>query len=292
MIAVQSDPVSQIWVAPAGDVGRARSITTRKNVQDGRCSLAWTPDGKVIFDSTVSSKVGIWSINADGTDAKALTETAVDGFCPEVSPDGRTIFFSSTRNGFQIWRMDADGRASRQLTNGEGAPTFSVSPDGKWLVYNPYVGGVYKMPADGGDAVRIASGGGLVYPQVSPDGKLLAYFTTGSETKRPRIVVVNFEDGSAVRSFEVPVSGAPPHLDSLGYRGFHWSPDGSGVVYINTLGGISNLWRQPLDGAPPKQITDFKSDRIYAFAYSRDGKMLAFARGNSSSDVVLITDSK
>jgi len=46
---------------------------------------------------------------------------------------------------------------------------------------------------------------------------------------------------------------------------------------------------QPLDGGPPRQVTDFKSDRIFGFEWSRDGKQLALARGTESSDVVLIS---
>ena len=79
---------------------------------------------------------------------------------------------------------------------------------------------------------------------------------------------------------------------SLLYRGFHWSPDGRALVYINTLDGVSNLWRQPLDGGKPSQITDFKSDLIYNFAYALDGRTIAFVRGSHTRDGVLINDVK
>ncbi|MFS8086178.1 MAG: hypothetical protein ACMG6H_11165 [Acidobacteriota bacterium] len=55
---------------------------------------------------------------------------------------------------------------------------------------------------------------------------------------------------------------------------------------------VTNIWSQPIDGGPPKQLTDFKSDLIFRFDWSRDGKWLAVARGNISSDVVLINDLK
>jgi hypothetical protein len=42
-----------------------------------------------------------------------------------------------------------------------------------------------------------------------------------------------------------------------------------------------------VDGGPAEQLTDFKSDRIYSFDFSPDGKSLALARGNSTADVVL-----
>ena len=131
-----------------------------------------------------------------------------------------------------------------------------------------------------------------MYPQVSPDGQLLAYSYTDGETKRPKIGVVRFDNTAPLKTFDLPISSQTAYLESLLYRGFHWSPDGSGLVYINTLGGVSNLWRQPLDGGPAKKITEFKSDLIYNFAYSRDGKMLAFARGSNTRDAVLITDVK
>jgi serine/threonine protein kinase len=67
---------------------------------------------------------------------------------------------------------------------------------------------------------------------------------------------------------------------------------GRALMYINTAGGVSNLWRQPLDGRAPKQITDFKSDLIYNFAYSHDGKQLALSRGNTNREVVRISNAK
>jgi hypothetical protein len=47
--------------------------------------------------------------------------------------------------------------------------------------------------------------------------------------------------------------------------------------------------RQGGDGAPRK-VTDFKSDSIFWFDFSRDGKQLALARGTQTSDVVLISN--
>jgi hypothetical protein len=49
---------------------------------------------------------------------------------------------------------------------------------------------------------------------------------------------------------------------------------------------------QPITGGDPKQITDFKSDMIFAFAYSRDGKQIALSRGTTASDVLLYTNIK
>ncbi len=139
---------------------------------------------------------------------------------------------------------------------------------------------------------KLVAKGNLRYPQVSPDGKLLAYFFDDEQTNRPKIAIIEFASGAAVRTFNLPVTSQSSLYESLFYRGFHWSPDGRAIVYINTLGGASNLWSQPLDGSTPKQITDFKSDLIHNFAYSRDGRQLGLARGSHTRDAVLISEVK
>jgi hypothetical protein len=37
-------------------------------------------------------------------------------------------------------------------------------------------------------------------------------------------------------------------------------------------------------------LTDFNSERIFWFDWSRDGKALAYARGGVTNDVVMISD--
>jgi Tol biopolymer transport system component len=69
-----------------------------------------------------------------------------------------------------------------------------------------------------------------------------------------------------------------------------WPPDSKTIDYLLTRGGVTNLWRQPLTGGEPKQITNFTSGLIFSFCWSRDGKQLALARGSLSSDIVLISN--
>jgi serine/threonine protein kinase len=294
LVSIQGDPGSNIWIAPDGEADRASAVTARKNVQEGHYNLAWTPEGRVVFDSNANAKASIWIVSADGSNPKALTDGSADDYAPEVSPDGRFIVFNSNRTGTpQVFRRGTDGGEPQQLTNGVGGvATFSISPDGKWLLYNPFTGGIRKLSLDSSTETEVVAKGNLRYPQVSPDGKLLAYFFDDERTSRPKIALIEFGSGAAVRTFDLPVTSQSSLYESLFYRGFHWSPDGRAIVYINTLGGASNLWSQPLDGSTPKQITDFKSDLIYNFAYSRDGRHLALARGSHTRDAVLISEVK
>jgi len=54
---------------------------------------------------------------------------------------------------------------------------------------------------------------------------------------------------------------------------------------------VDNVWVQPLDGLPGHLITDFKSERIWSFSLSPNGKTLALLRGHYDSDAVLLRES-
>jgi tricorn protease len=98
---------------------------------------------------------------------------------------------------------------------------------------------------------------------------------------RFRIAILSIDGGEPIKIFDIP---------TFPIREIRWTPDGSAVAYISTRDGVSNIWGQPIDGSPARQLTDFKSDFIYSFNWSRDGKQLALSRGPRTSDVVLISD--
>lgn len=58
------------------------------------------------------------------------------------------------------------------------------------------------------------------------------------------------------------------------------------VALLDSIAG--NVWRLPLDGGPPVQLTNFSSDELRSFDWSWDGKLLACLRGGWRGDVVLI----
>jgi Tol biopolymer transport system component len=91
------------------------------------------------------------------------------------------------------------------------------------------------------------------------------------------VAILSVDDGSTQREFpELPIDGI-----------VRWSPDGSALDYIESQDGSSNIWRRPLDGGPPRQLTRLSEDRLIYFAWSRKGHRLAYIRGRAESDVVL-----
>jgi len=107
------------------------------------------------------------------------------------------------------------------------------------------------------------------------------------QSSQIKMGIFSFEGGNPIKVFPVQRSALPP-VPAPNY--LRWTADGSAVLYLDTRDGVSNIWSQPLTGEPPTQITDFKTDRIFSFDWSRDGKQLAVARGRQSSDIVEITD--
>jgi len=57
-------------------------------------------------------------------------------------------------------------------------------------------------------------------------------------------------------------------------RPARWTPAGD-TLYTKTEKGAYNLWKQNLNGGEPKQYTDFNSQAIYNYAFSRGDKRLA-----------------
>jgi Tol biopolymer transport system component len=183
-----------------------------------------------------------------------------------------------------IWRMDIDGANPKRLTDTNSVSPH-VSPDGRWVVYsyfaNKYT--TWRVDIEGGQPVQVTDKYSEV-PVVSPDGKQIACLYFEDANAPPKIALLPFAGGPPSRV--LPLANGNPDTR------LRWMPDGSAIVYGIRRNGVTNLWAQPVDGSPPRQITNFPSDRIFAFDFSRDGKQVALARGTLTNDVVLISGFK
>ncbi|HEY0322206.1 MAG TPA: protein kinase [Pyrinomonadaceae bacterium] len=287
MVARQSETVANIWIAPNTDLNRPKQITTGRNGWYGLNGIGWTPDGHVIYSSSSSGNVDIWSMNADGSNQKQLTTDPQTDNEPAVSPDGRFIIFVSNRAGMpSLWRMDLDGGNQKQLTSGQEDYSPQVSPDGQWIVFDSWRSGkeaLWKMPVNGGEPAQLTNRF-TYWPVISPDGKFIACgFKDEQPGSLPRLALLPIEGGEFTKTFDLPVTASGP---------LRWSADGKAVLYRDTRNTVTNIWAQPVDGSPPKQLTDYKVDQIFDFNWSRDGKQLAISRGMVNSDVVLISNFK
>jgi TolB protein len=283
LVAGASAQTSSIVIAEQGDTNRTREILSKNFA--GLSGFSWTSDGRMLYSSSQRENRDIWIVNADGSGQKQLTFDPAGDLYPSASPDGRYIVFLSNRgNRWSIWRMNPDGSNAIELARTDAeSPAPRVSPDSRWVFYSANTTGkqiVWKISIDGGTPTQL-NGQEMYSLSVSPDGQLIAYYHRPPEFNAPvQVHIVFAETGAVIKT--LPVLGDGNRLS--------WSPDGKEIDYVETREGVSNLMRMPLDGGKPRQLTDWKTDQIFWFAWSTDGKQLACTRGSNDRDLILMED--
>jgi eukaryotic-like serine/threonine-protein kinase len=255
----------------------------------------WASNGDLYFDEDNTSVV---RISPDGSNKTTLlSDPNAVLVSPVGCPGGRYIVFQwlghAGINRMNIWRADVDGANPKKLSDGTNDLAAGCSPDGKWAFYLDFSADrIMRVPIDGGKSEVVP---GSVFPDafigdigydISRDGKWLVLFLikTVANAPVPSIALVGLDAGA-----NPPVRTLVPNPHIAGAAGF--TPDGKAIVYPINENGASNLWVQPLDGSPGKQITNFPADLLQVFSFSPDGKTLGVMRRHEESDVVLLRDS-
>jgi Tol biopolymer transport system component len=202
---------------------------------------AWSPDGtKIAF---VSYRDGTWKLcvmNANGTDARVLTDLSSYETVPSWSPDGNKIVFNSSAPAkpFAIYVVNSDGTNKRVISRNPGTDIFpDWSPNGSKIVFvkfdhNPSAQELYVMNADGSGERRITNNSTYENrPSWSPDGTKIAF-----------------------QRFDVE----PLDVNDWNYEIFTMNSDGTAERNVsNTLGEEEAPdWQpKPSDTTPPKVIS-------------------------------------
>jgi eukaryotic-like serine/threonine-protein kinase len=282
LITVQSEKKANIWLARADDLDHPTQLTATS--YDGLNGMSWTPDGKLVYTSQIAGEQNIWITDPNHSEPKQLTAHVGFNEQPVVSPDGRYIVLLSNRNGQQhFWRMDSDGKHPLELSRGKDAQA-TFTGDGQNIIFrslNSMGSNLVRMSIDGGEP-KVFTNRIAFDPNVSPDGKIIACAFRSEPAARTKIALLPIDGGEPKFISDLPAC----------YGRLRWMPDGSGIAYAARQEGVGNIWVQPLDGSPAKQLTAWGTNPIFSFGFSRDGKWLAYASGSITSDVVVITDQK
>jgi len=282
LVTIENSYTSDLWLLPNGDSSKARQITS-----------GGSPVGFVTFlgkDHFVYTNEAseVHSIAADGSDSSLVAGSDRHIAFSAGCGDGKHIVYQTVENEqTNVWRMDASGASPVQLAVVKSMALPLCSPDGQWTTFladDPH--GPYLVPTSGGAQPKPLPlpGAPTGFTLLSPDSKLVLYQWQDPEhlANRTRLNVASLQGGPVLYSFERP-PGAGLNV---------WSPDGHAIDYSITRGGVADLWRQPLAGGAPKQLTHFQSGLIYNFAWSTDGKALVAARGTVTADIVLLKAGK
>ena len=291
--AVRSNRVTGLWISSTQDPVEAVNID--KSFGDdsqGALGIDWTPSGKIIYSTAANGNADVWMVDPDGSNRRQLTDDPHADFGPVASAAGDFFVFLSNRSGSNgIWRMNIDGSGLKELARLRDASSLSISPDGLWVYFSAAenknrTSVLWRVSSNGGEPIQLTTRACLS-PQVSPDGKLIVCYypqqtETGEFTSKVRPTIISAEGEHVEKQFN--------DLDIASTVPLFWMNDGTGFSYVRTLNDVSNIWVQKVSGGRPYKVTDFRTDKIFRFRWSSDGKSLAFEKGLEINDIFLIRD--
>jgi DNA-binding winged helix-turn-helix (wHTH) protein/Tol biopolymer transport system component len=277
ILAGQFHDESSLWLQPYGNPMEAKPITNEKH--HNFKWVRWAGDHQVIFGSSAGSNRDVWRMDVDGTNEAQLTANARSNIMPAAGPDGESIYFCSNRENpdvFDLFRASSTGENVTRLTSGVAVSQPAVSPDGKWVYVtsgNPDTDrdqhSVWRVPSTGSELVRFCDKPSYG-AAVSPDSRFVAFWVNEPGEKKWRVAIANSSDGHIINYLPIPPSNS-----------IKWLPDGSGISYIATADGVSNIWSQPIKSGPPVQETRFTSDTIENFDWSPAGELICSHSGKT-----------
>src|SRR5882762_1976100 len=295
-LATVQTKTSQNLYLLRGASGQASELSTVLPQGQSVNWFDWTADGNLVFtDFTRLLRTGI--------DQAVPTRLMGDANAAIVEAAGCgshyltfSWAFHEGTNSTNIWRANTDGTSPVKLTAGKNDRGPVCSADEKWVYYwNLELQQLWRVPLNGSGKPEMVprsvvprtfpAGTGL---SVSPDGRLAYVLATVPTPEDPypqyKVALLNLSSADA----PVQLMDADDRISS---GGLSFAPDGKAVAYPIRESGVDNLWVQPIDGSPGKQVTSFSGEQIFVFHWSPDGKSLGLLRGHTDSDVVLIKES-
>ena len=255
----------------SGDLYRLKDVRDPQISPDG----GWVAYSVTTLDSAKDkSDNDVWMTSWDGSTTIRVTSSPESESTPRWSPDGRYLAFLSGRQegkGAQIWLLDRRGGEAQRVTQLKGGVSeFAWSPDSKRmvLVVDEETDSIARK-----DTAEHKTPKPIVIDRYNFKRDVAGYLGT----KRSHLSLFDVETRKAeTLTSGIEDDGAPS-----------WSPDGKMIAFVR--GPVAEPERSRDDdifviearaGAAPKQLTDFVGPDGGRPAWSPDGKMIAFFRGD------------
>ncbi len=183
---INADGSGQKQIAGGFDLGRYFFLVPSVH-------LGWQPGGEKLLGingslTTCCNLFNLFTVNADGTGQKTLTDNPNGNWQPAWSPDGQKIVYyaqTDSQGKFDVFLMNADGSQLTRLADGVANanwPHLSNLPiwsrDGKQVIFASDRDGpfdLYVMNADGSAQTRLTETDSIdQFPAWSTDGSRIA----------------------------------------------------------------------------------------------------------------------
>ena len=280
LVALQSKLHISLGLAPAGDPDQLSPVPLQSELPLWRWN--WMPGGQLLVPQGGNLKV----VSAKGEETSLRYDAKHVADQVAICGGGRYVVFrqvgGTSAASANLLRMDLNGTNLRQLSNGLNDREPACAKDGNWVYYvdnhdNRYV---KRMSVDGGVAETVVKHAVGAYC-LSPDGREIASLDV-RELDHKLMLRIDDVETQKMSYSDIDQRALPDELA--------FTPDGRNVVYVVREKGVDNLWEQPLDGKPHRQLTHFKKDVLFRFAFSLDGSQIAIESGAVESDAVLLHD--
>jgi TolB protein len=257
------DSVTNIYTIDPAD-GTTNQLTHGTGF-DG--NPAWSRDyTRIIFASNRDGQAqnDLYTMNADGSGVRRLTDTPGGEYSAKYSPDGTSIaYVLQDGSGWIVRVMDADGRNQRQVAGPyEFAEFPSWTHDGSQLYYSAIEQGggsgpgygrahIYSANVKTGEVrTRIETAGPDVCPHFSRDGSRLTYAApNGSNDLEIFAHDMASTDTSGAHDTALTTD---PARDDYGNA----SPDDRTMVFVSDRDGNPELYLMERDGSHERRLTN------------------------------------
>jgi len=217
-------------------------------------------------------------MDADGENARTITEVTGSIFSPAWSPDANRIAYAVQREKSHpvIYVQSVSGGGASVLTPFAGSnlsPSFS--PDGNRILFSSSFEGssdIYEMSASGGTPRRIINWpSSEVQPNYAPDGQSFVFVSDKSGFNKPQIYRYEFGSGRTIKVSNSGYATSPQFSNDGSQIAFL---NGRSAAIMNSSGAVTaNLGNTGIDEAP---------------SFSPNGKRVVYASTQGGKGVLTI----
>lgn len=240
---------------------------------------AISPDGKTV---AFSYKGDIWTVPANGGQARQITTNPAYDAYPVWSPDSRQIAFASSREGsMDIYVVGRDGGAPRRVTTDSGDEypmawrndstimlKASIMPKATSIMFANF-SQVYEV-SDKGGRMRLFSDIPMEDISVGNDGALLYHDNKGYEDPFRK-----HHQSPICRDIWLYKGGNYTKLTNFAGedRTPVWGGDNNTYYYLSEEDGTFNVYKRRIGETAKTQLTHYKGNPVRFLTRSTDGTL-------------------
>lgn len=240
---------------------------------------AISPDGKTV---AFSYKGDIWTVPANGGQARQITTNPAYDAYPVWSPDSRQIAFASSREGsMDIYVVGRDGGTPRRVTTDSGDEypmawrndstimlKASIMPKATSIMFADF-SQVYEV-SDKGGRMRLFSDIPMEDISVGNDGALLYHDNKGYEDPFRK-----HHQSPICRDIWLYKGGNYTKLTNFAGedRTPVWGGDNNTYYYLSEEDGTFNVYKRRIGETAKTQLTHYKGNPVRFLTRSTDGTL-------------------